>query len=173
METAVRSHRLGSWFRRKRNPNAPEAKSQDRSPADRSAPAAPSREQLLDGLGKHAGPAWMVSPDLQTIIANPAARAHIDALAAELGREQGRNTRQQLDRAYTRTLLSALRVAHGSDRRFAPGGANACLPQRLTCSVDGHPLELLFLEVRGVPSAGHPPSATSPAEQTIAYLLVA
>ena len=172
MQAAPRPGRLGSWFRRARQPARPQSQPAGRPHA---APTTtlPDKNSLMEGLTKHAGPVWLVSPDLRTITANPAAQAHIDAHVAQMSPDRRQNVSHRLSRAYRRALLSALRLATASDGTVIPGRANAALPQRLTCSVDGHSLELLFLEVRGVSSPEDARPLARPDTRTVAYLLVA
>jgi hypothetical protein len=129
-------------------------------------------DPLMEGLDKHAGPAWVASADLLSISANPAARARIDSLAAEFDPHRPSAARRRLTRIYEESLRSALRTAaHGGDS--PPDAVEQRFPQRISCTIGGEKLDLLVLEVRTMSSLRGDASQDEGCEQTVAYLLVA
>ena len=167
MEATVRSGSFGSSLRR-HTPVFPAAKHRSGCAAARPQVGDP----LLESINEHAGPAWVASPDLLSISANPAARARIDSLAAGRDPHRPNAAREMLTRIYEDSLRTALRTAtHGGDTR--PGTVEQRFPQRISCTVGREELDLLVLEVRAMSSLRGDSSQAEGRDQIVAYLLVA
>jgi hypothetical protein len=167
MEATVRSGSFGSSLRR-HTPVFPATKHRSGCAAARPQVGDP----LLESINEHAGPAWVASPDLLSISANPAARARIDSLAAECGPHNPNATRRRLNRIYEESLRSALKTAaHGGGS--APDAVEQCFPQRISCTIGGEKLDLLVLEVRTMSSLRGDALQAEGCEEAVAYLLVA
>jgi hypothetical protein len=127
---------------------------------------------LLEGLSKHAGPAWVASHDLKSITANSAARARIDSHAAQCDPHRPEIARRRLTRIYEQSLRSAL-ITAAQTGNSRPDAEQPCLPHHVSCTVRGEKLELLVLEVRTTSLLPRDASQAVDREQTVAYLLVA
>ena len=146
MEALARQNSPGSTFRRPRTPIVPASGHSRRSEASKPLPT----DALLDGLSKHAGPAWVATPDLRTITANPAADARINEETADFDPDDREIARMRLIRMYEDALRSALKTAiTRADSTL--DARQPAFPQSVSCLIHGEPLDLFVLEVRGTP----------------------
>jgi hypothetical protein len=167
MEGTVRYSKLGSWLRHRAS-----ALPVDKLPRGFAASRREAGDPLLEGLNKHAGPAWVASSDLKSISANRAARARIHLHAAQCDPCERDAARRRLTRIYEESLRSALKTAT-QGRDSLPAAGEWRFPQRVSCIVRGEKLELLVLEVCATSSPRHNVSQAADRGRTVAYLLVA
>ena len=104
-----------------------------------------TRQETTGSLLKIDRPAWVVSTDLSEIVPNLQARRFIDSQSAPAQCERFDTSPELVRRFYHQSLLDAVRATRLGNGRFNGIPHSAVPPDRVTCSVHGHVLELLVM----------------------------